>query len=114
MADYDPSQRSATNPVTCVTSWIGNLFRGRVPDYLPAPTEPITRVLSTAATAVARVRGVELYRTPIYLADGSIVEGDGPIATVTLIVDDDAIAAAVLSALHGGAHIRVASAGGCG
>ena len=106
MADYDPNVRS-TNPIACVASWFGGLFRGSVPSYAPAPSP------APPVPTVARIRGVEAQRAPALRVDGSVGD-DGPVLELTLLVDDDATAATVLEALHSGASIRVVALGRCG
>lgn len=96
---YQPSP-AITNPLGCVTSWLGSLFRPRVPAYV-VPEEP------KATPVVARVRGVAL-------VPGPEVHGTtGTIAGMTLVVDDDQTAAAVLEALHAGAPVTVLSVARC-
>ena len=113
MADYDPNVRS-TNPIACVASWFGDLFRGPVPRYAPTPT-PVPAPTPVPVPTVARIRGIEVQRAAVLRADGLVGDdGTGPILELTLLVDDDATAATVLDALHGGASIRVAALGRCG
>lgn len=98
---YQPTPPS--NPIGCVTSWIGRLFRPPTPAYV-APESP------KATPIVARVRGVVM--TPAYGADGTTGDpatGDG----VTLVVDDDETANLVLEAIHAGATVNVLSVARC-
>lgn len=108
MTTPDPKGR-APNPITCVTTWLGSLFRGPTPRYLPAPPPPAPEVAPEPRLgAVARVAAIDAARTAAVTVDGAPC--DGPIATLTLVVDDAATAATVLEALHTGAHLRVAVA----
>ena len=55
MTTPDPKGR-APNPITCVTTWLGSLFRGPTPRYLPAPPPPAPEVAPEPRLgAVARV-----------------------------------------------------------
>ena len=108
MTTPDPKGR-APNPIACVTTWLGGLFRGPTPRYLPAPPPPAPEVAPvTRLGAVARVAAIDATRTAAVTIDGAPC--DGPIAALTLVVDDAATAATVLEALHTGAHLRVAVA----
>lgn len=109
MADYDPNPSvRTTNPIACVATWVGGLFRGPTPSYGPAPIpEPVP-------PTIVRVRAIDAQRAAGIASDGSLCDGDGPIALLTLVVDDAATAATVLEALHTGAHLRVAVADACG
>ncbi len=105
MADYDPTPL-LSNPIACVTSWLGGILRSPTPSYQPPPPPP-------PVPTVARVRGIVTERAAITAADGEYC-GDGPIAVLTLVVDDAETAATVLEALHHGAQIRVTTAGAYG
>ena len=105
MADYDPTPL-LSNPIACVTSWLGGILRSPTPSSQPPPPPP-------PVPTVARVRGIVTERAAITAADGEYC-GDGPIAVLTLVVDDAETAATVLEALHHGAQVRVTTAGACG
>lgn len=109
MADYDPTPL-LSNPIACMTSWLGGILRSPTPSYQPAPPPPPP---PPPVPTVARVRGIVTERAAITAADGEYC-GDGPIAVLTLVVDDAETAATVLEALHHGAQIRVTTAGAYG
>ena len=99
---YRPEDPDATNPIGCVTSWIGSLFRPAAPAYAHAePKGPV----------VAHVRGVVVERAPVYQTDGTPCDATGPIVGITLVVDDDQVATTVLEAIADGLPIRVLSGG---
>lgn len=101
---YQPAS-AATNPIGCVSAWVGNLFRARMPAYVvpDAKESPL----------VARVRGVVLSRDPAFATTDGSDGPPGPIVGLTLVVDDDETAAAVLEALHAGAPVNVLSVARC-
>ena len=105
MADYDPTP-TRSNPIACVTSWLGGIFRSPAPSYQPAPPP-------APVPTVARIRAIDVERVAALTADGSLCDA-GPIAVLTLVVDDAETAATVLEALHDGAQLRVTTAGSCG
>lgn len=107
---YDPSP-ARTNPIGCISSWLGGLFRSPTPDYDTTPTDPVPTPEPVPTAATVRVRGVVVERAPTLAADGT-VHSDGPIVELTLVVDDAATAAVVLDAFSAGAQLRVLSA--CG
>ena len=110
MADtYSPNGPGDTNPIGCVASWVVDLVRPPSPTYVRAtPSEPAP----SPEPVVARVRGVVVERAPVYQADGTACDdGNGPIVGITLVVDDDAVAATVLDAIQDGTPIRVLSSG---
>lgn len=104
---YDPTP--PTNVIGCLTGWLDGLLKSPTPRYTPAPPPPPPPV--PVPTKTVRVRAVEVERLPAVADDGSIV--DGPIASLTLVVDDAATAATVLEAFHTGAQLRVVAAS-CG
>ena len=108
---YDPNP-ARKNPIGCVTSWIGGLFRSSTPEYGTTPTEPEPAPVPVPTAATVRVRGVVVERAPTLASNGT-VQNDGPIVALTLVVDDDATAAVVLDAFTSGAQLRVLSAA-CG
>jgi hypothetical protein len=115
MPDYDPTAQPA-GILGCAGSWLGGLFRSATPDYAATPSEPVVIGPSgnpgaSSASVTARVRGVDGYAWPTLSMDGSF-ESDprASAACVTLIVDDDDTANALMSALRAGAAVRVAVA----
>lgn len=105
MADYDPTP-TRSNPIACVTSWLGGIFRSPAPSYQPAPRP-------APGPTVARVRAIDVERVAALSPDGALCD-DGPIAVLTLVVDDAETAATVLEALQSGAQVRVTTPGACG
>ncbi len=100
---YTPEGALETNPIGCVSSWLGSLIRPPSPAYVHAPVEP-------PGIAVAHVRGVIVERVPVFQADGTPLDDSaGPVAGITLVVDDDTAATTVLDAIRDGTPIRVLS-----
>ena len=98
-----------SNPINCITTWVGDLMSSPTPAYQDPPKPPATPAPTPVIVpAVARVRAIAVTRAPgLGTTDG------GPIAELTLVVDDDSTAALVVEALHTGAVVRVVAAS-CG
>ena len=94
-----------TNPINCITSWVGDLLSSPTPAYQDPPKATPTPDPVLTPT-VARVRGIAVTRAP----GGGLTDG-GPIAELTLVVDDEHTAAIVVEALRSGAALRVVAAG---
>src|SRR5262245_59989856 len=88
---YDPKP-SSSHPFACFSSWLGGLVRARTPDYVRDAPKGL---------AVARVKGVVVERAHGY------GKANGAIVGITLVVDDDDAATAVLDAIRDGTPIRV-------
>lgn len=114
MADtYTPDGPGAGNPIGCVASWIVNVIRPPSPAYTRAESkaEPEPKV-DPKEPVVARVRGIVVERSPVYQADGALLDdGSGPVVGITLVIDDDEAATKVLDAIQDGTPIRVLSSG---
>lgn len=94
-----------TNPINCITTWVGDLLASPTPAYQDSPKVSTPTPEPVLVPAVARIRGIAATR-----AAGNGTTDGGPIAELTLVVDDAATAAVVLEALHSRAALRVVSA----
>ena len=73
MADYDPTPL-LSNPIACMTSWLGGILRSPTPSYQPAPPPPPP---PPPVPTVARVRGIVTERAAITAADGEYCGAHG-------------------------------------